>query len=127
MALKAETIINAVNKGIALNPISFDVVQEDRVLIDGAYEIEERTITYEGLIYFDDGVSSLNVLAQAIGTEYTQNNWHVILNNKQEIKVNESNVIQFTVKEGTFIMKTANPVIIDGKLCCYLCDLQRID
>lgn len=125
--LKAKRIIDTINKGIAVNPTTFDVKHEERVSDgDGGFEIQEKTITYKGLIYFEDGSSSLTVIAKAIGTEYTQDNWHMILSNENEIKVDEKNLIQFTTIDGTFKIKTANPFVIESQICGYLCDLERM-
>ena len=52
--LKAKKIIGAINKGIALNPTTFDVLYEEKVIVDGSFEKAEKTITYSGIIYLED-------------------------------------------------------------------------
>ena len=44
--LKSKKIIDAINKGISINPTTFDVKYVEKVLVDGAYEKVEIILEY---------------------------------------------------------------------------------
>lgn len=65
--LKASKIINAINKGIAVNPTTFDVKHEKKVIADGAFEILESVTTYTGIIYLEDNSNKISIDSKTIG------------------------------------------------------------
>ena len=123
--LKSKKIIDAINKGISINPTTFDVKYAEKVLVDGAYEKVENIITYTGIIYLEDNSNKITIESKTQGTSYTTNKYKMILNNENEIKIDEKNVVEFESKEGHIKVTGAYPIIIEDTLCCYLCDLER--
>ena len=123
--LKSKKIIDAINKGISINPTTFDVKYIEKVLVDGAYEKVENIITYTGIIYLEDNSNKITIESKTQGTSYTTNKYKMILNNENEIKIDEKNVVVFESKEGHIKVTGAYPIIIEDTLCCYLCDLER--
>ena len=123
--LKSKKIIDAINKGISINPTTFDVKYIEKVLVDGAYEKVENIITYTGIIYLEDNSNKITIESKTQGTSYTTNKYKMILNNENEIKIDEKNVVEFESKEGHLKVTGAYPIIIDDTLCGYLCDLER--
>lgn len=123
--LKSKKIIDAINKGISINPTIFDVKYAEKVLVDGAYEKVENIITYTGIIYLEDNSNKITVESKTQGTSYTTNKYKMILNNENEIKIDEKNVVEFESKEGHIKVTGAYPIIIEDTLCGYLCDLER--
>lgn len=123
--LKSKKIIDAINKGISINPTTFDVKYIEKVLVDGAYEKVENIITYTGIIYLEDNSNKITIESKTQGTSYTTNKYRMILNNENEIKIDEKNVVEFDSKEGHIKVTGAYPIIIENTLCCYLCDLER--
>lgn len=123
--LKAKKIIDAVNRGIEVNPTTFDVKYIEKVLVDGAYEKVENIITYTGIIYLEDNSNKITIESKTQGTSYTTNKYKMILNNENEIKIDEKNVVEFESKEGHIKVTGAYPIIIEDTLCGYLCDLER--
>ncbi|WP_321834941.1 hypothetical protein [Clostridium butyricum] len=123
--LKSKKIIDAINKGISINPTTFDVKYAEKVLVDGAYEKVENIITYTGIIYLEDNSNKITIESKTQGTSYTTNKYKMILNNENEIKIDEKNVVEFDSKEGHIKVTGAYPIIIEDTLCCYLCDLER--
>lgn len=123
--LKSKKIIDAINKGISINPTTFDVKYIEKVLVDGAYEKVENIITYTGIIYLEDNSNKITVESKTQGTSYTTNKYKMILNNENEIKIDEKNVVEFESKEGHIKVTGAYPIIIEDTLCGYLCDLER--
>lgn len=123
--LKSKKIIDAINKGISINPTTFDVKYIEKVLVDGAYEKVENIITYTGIIYLEDNSNKITVESKTQGTSYTTNKYKLILNNENEIKIDEKNVVEFESKEGHIKVTGAYPIIIEDTLCGYLCDLER--
>lgn len=123
--LKSKKIIDAINKGISINPTTFDVKYIEKVLIDGAYEKVENIITYTGIIYLEDNSNKITIESKTQGTSYTTNKYKMILNNENEIKIDEKNVVEFESKEGHIKVTGAYPIIIEDTLCGYLCDLER--
>lgn len=124
--LKASKIINAINKGIAVNPTTFNVKHEEKVLVDGAFEIEENVITYTGIIYLEDNSNKIIIESKTIGTEYSTTKYKMILNNENEIKIDEENHIEFDSKEGHMKITGAYPIVIENTVCGYMCDLERM-
>ncbi|UZT07929.1 hypothetical protein ONV75_08675 [Clostridium sp. LQ25] len=123
--LKSKRIIDAINKGISINPTTFDVKYIEKVLVDGAYEKVENIITYTGIIYLEDNSNKITIESKTQGTSYTTNKYKMILNNENEIKIDENNVVEFESKEGHIKVTGAYPIIIEDTLCGYLCDLER--
>ena len=122
--LKSKKIIDAINKGISINPTTFDVKYVEKVLVDGAYEKVENIITYTGIIYLEDNSNKITIESKSQGTSYTTNKYKMILNNENEIKIDEKNVVEFESKEGHIKVTGAYPIIIEDTLCGYLCDLE---
>ena len=123
--LKSKKIIDAINTGISINPTTFDVKYIEKVLVDGAYEKVENIITYTGIIYLEDNSNKITIESKTQGTSYTTNKYKMILNNENEIKIDEKNVVEFESKEGHLKVTGAYPIIIEDTLCGYLCDLER--
>ena len=123
--LKSKRIIDAINTGISINPTTFDVKYIEKVLVDGAYEKVENIITYTGIIYLEDNSNKITIESKTQGTSYTTNKYKMILNNENEIKIDEKNVVEFESKEGHIKVTGAYPIIIEDTLCGYLCDLER--
>ena len=123
--LKSKKIIDAINKGISINPTTFDVKYAEKVLVGGAYEKVENIITYTGIIYLEDNSNKITIESKTQGTSYTTNKYKMILNNENEIKIDEKNVVEFDSKEGHIKVTGAYPIIIENTLCGYLCDLER--
>lgn len=123
--LKSKKIIDAINTGISINPTTFDVKYIEKVLVDGAYEKVENIITYTGIIYLEDNSNKITIESKTQGTSYTTNKYKMILNNENEIKIDEKNVVVFESKEGHIKVTGAYPIIIEDTLCGYLCDLER--
>ncbi|ENZ31790.1 hypothetical protein HMPREF1084_02871 [Clostridium butyricum 60E.3] len=123
--LKSKKIIDAINTGISINPTTFDVKYIEKVLVDGAYEKVENIITYTGIIYLEDNSNKITIESKTQGTSYTTNKYKMILNNENEIKIDEKNVVEFESKEGHIKVTGAYPIIIEDTLCGYLCDLER--
>lgn len=123
--LKSKKIIDAINKGISINATTFDVKYAEKVLVDGAYEKVENIITYTGIIYLEDNSNKITIESKSQGTSYTTNKYKMILNNENEIKIDEKNVVEFESKEGHIKVIGAYPIIIEDTLCGYLCDLER--
>lgn len=124
--LKASKIINAINKGIALNPTRFDVKYEKKVLVDGAFEKAEITTTYTGIIYLEDNSNKINIESKTMGTEYSTSKYKMILNGENEINIDEKNKIEFDCKEGHMKITGAYPIVIEDTICGYMCDLERM-
>lgn len=111
--LKSKKIIDAINKGISINPTTFDVKYVEKVLVDGAYEKVENIITYTGIIYLEDNSNKITIESKSQGTSYTTNKYKMILNNENEIKIDEKNVVEFESKEGHIKVTGAYPIIIE--------------
>lgn len=124
--LKAKKVIDAINKGIAINPTTFDVKHVEKVEVDGAFKKVESTITYTGIIYLEDNSNKITIESKIIGTEYSTSRYKMILNNENEITVDENNKIEFDCNEGHMKITGAYPIFIENILCCYMCDLERM-
>lgn len=125
--LKAKKVIDAINKGISINPTTFDVKHVEKVEVDGAFKKVESTITYTGIIYLEDTGTQINIDSKTAGTSYSTTRYKMILNNEVEIKVDPKNLIKFTSKEGKMEIQAVYPLVIEDTICGYMCDLKRID
>lgn len=123
--LKASKIINAINKGIAVNPTTFDVKHEEKVIVDGSFEKVEKTITYAGIIYLEDNSNKITIDSKTQGTSYNTEKYKMILNNENEITIDEKNIVEFDSKEGHMKITGAYPIVIENTVCGYMCDLER--
>lgn len=123
--IKAKKIIDAINKGIAVNPTTFEVNSVKKVLVDGSYEKLESTITYTGIVYLDEKSDLRIIDSKTEGTSYLSKRYKMILNNENELEVNEANKIEFDIKEGHMKITAAYSIVIEDTLCGYLCDLER--
>ncbi|WP_252224294.1 MULTISPECIES: hypothetical protein [unclassified Clostridium] len=125
--LKAKKIIDAINKGISINPTTFTVEHIEKILVDGAFENNKSTITYSGIVYLEDSSTQINIDSKTAGTSYSTNRYKMLLNNENNIKVDPKNLITFESKEGRFEIQAAYPIVIEDTICGYMCDLKRVD
>ena len=123
--LKASKIINAINKGIAVNPTTFDVKHEEKVLIDGGFEKVEKITTYTGIIYLEDNSNKITIDSKTQGTSYSTEKYKMILNNENKIIIDEKNIVEFDSKEGHMKVTGVYPIVIENTVCGYMCDLER--
>ena len=125
--LKASKIINAINKGIAVNPTTFtvktSVKEHDKEL--GGFKETSKIVSYTGLIYLDDSNTAIKIDSKTIGTKYSTTKYKMILNNENKIIVNETNKVEFDCNEGHMKIQAAYPIFIEDTLCGYMCDLER--
>lgn len=124
--LKAKKIIDAVNRGIEVNPTTFTVKHEEKILVDGAYEEVERETEYTGIIYLEDNSNLMKIVSEIKGTEYSTSRYKMVLNNKEKITIDEKNRVEFDCNEGHMKITGAYPIFIENTLCCYFCDLERM-
>lgn len=124
--LKARKIIDAINKGIAVNPTTFIVEHIEKVEVDGAFEDVSTTVTYTGIIYLEDNNNKINIDIKTMGTEYSTDRYKMILNNESKIIIDEKNKIEFNCNEGHMKVTGAYPIYIENILCGYLCDIERM-
>ncbi|MBU5227850.1 hypothetical protein KQI36_14540 [Clostridium senegalense] len=125
--LKAKKIIDAINKGIALNPTTIEIKHTEKVIIDGAFEEVETIKTLKALIYLDDSSTQINIDTKTIGTSYSTNKYKMIADKDAELEVNPKEAIEFKCKEGHMKIKATYPIVIEEIVCGYECDLERID
>lgn len=125
--LKAKKIINAINKGIALNPTEITFTQIIKKEVDGAFEEEiiKKTITV--LIYIDDTNNSINISSGTQGTSYTSTKYKMVADKEANLDVTPTEKIKFTNNGEKFEIKAVYPQIIEDIVCGYMCDLERID
>lgn len=124
--LKASKIINAINRGIAVNPTNFIVKKVTKNIVDGAFEDVEENISYTGIIYLEDTNVAIKTDSKTIGTEYSTTRYKMILNNENKITVDEQNKVEFDCNEGHMKIQAVYPIFIENTLCGYMCDLERI-
>lgn len=125
--LKANKIIDAINKGIAANPTEITFTQIIKRVVDGAFEEEtiEKTITV--LIYIDDNYGQINIDSKTRGTSYSTTKYKMIADKDANLDVNPKESIKFVSNGDKFEIKATYPLIIEDTVCGYMCDLERID
>ncbi|WP_343759420.1 hypothetical protein [Clostridium oceanicum] len=125
--LKAKKIIDAINKGIELNPISIEIRGVKKILVDGAFEEVPFEKTLNVLIYLDNNSNKIEIDSKTKGTSYSSNKYKMIADKDEDIEVNPKESIEFDCTEGHMKIKAVYPMVIEGTICGYMCDLERID
>ena len=124
--LKAKKIIDAINKGIALNPTTIEIKHTEKVIIDGALDEVETIKNLKTLIYLDDSSTQINIDSKTIGTSYSTNKYKMIADKDAELEVNPKEAIEFKCLEGHMKIKGVYPIVVENIICGYECDLERI-
>lgn len=125
--LRASKIINAINKGIAVNPTEITFTQIIKKEVDGAFEEEIITKIITVLIYLEDSSNSINISTGTQGTSYSTNRYKMIADKDADLEINPQKAIQFDCLEGHMEIKGTYLIKIDNTICGYMCDLERID
>lgn len=125
--LKAKKIIDAINKGIALNPTSITFTQKKKTIVDGGFseKIVKRAITV--LIYMDERLNSVNIVSSTQGTSYSTKRHKMIADKDADLEINPQNAIEFKCLEGNMKIKAVYPIVVENIICGYECDLERVD
>ncbi|AWZ48375.1 hypothetical protein C3495_05875 [Clostridiaceae bacterium 14S0207] len=124
--LKAKKIIDAINKGIELNPTEIVVKQVVKVEKEGYFEEEERESKLKVLIYLESNKSDIKITTDTIGSSYSDRKYYMIANYKANLQVNSKDAIEFNCKEGHMKVKAVYPIVIEDIICGYQCELERI-
>lgn len=126
-ALKAEKIIAAINKGIALNPSEININGVKKIEIDGALEEIPFEKTLKTLIYLENSSTQINIDSKTIGTSYSSNKYKMIADKDADLEVNPKELIKFKCLEGHMEIKAVHPIVVENIICGYECDLKRVD
>lgn len=124
--LKAEKIIDAINKGIALNPTEIEINQTKKAIVDGALEEIPIKKTIKVLIYLEDSSNQIVVDSKTQGTSYSTNRYKMIADKDADIEISPLNAIEFECLEGRMQIAYAYPIKIQNKICGYMCDLKKV-
>lgn len=124
--LSAKKIIRTINKAIALNPTEITFTQIIKTEDDGAFkeEVIEKSITV--VIYTEDS-GSINITSEIKGTSYLTERYKMIGDKEADLDVTPTEKINFISNGDKFEIKAVYPQIVQGIICGYLCDLERID
>ena len=109
--LKAKKIIDAINKGIALNPTTIEIKHTEKVIVDGAFDEIESVKSLNVLIYLDNSSTQINIDSKTIGTSYSTNKYKMIADKDAKLNINPKEAIEFTCKEGHMKITTTYPKI----------------
>lgn len=125
--LKAKKIIDAINKGIALNPTTIEIKHTEKVIVDGAFDEIESVKSLNVLIYLDNSSTQINIDSKTIGTSYSTNKYKMIADKDAKLNINPKEAIEFTCKEGHMKITATYPIVIEDTICGYMSDIERID
>ncbi|KEH84594.1 hypothetical protein [Clostridium novyi] len=125
--LKAKKIIDAINKGIALNPTTIEIKHTEKVIVDGAFDEVESVKKLNVLIYLEDSSNKVIIDSKTLGTSYISNRYKMIADKDANLNINPKESIEFTCKEGHMKITATYPIVIEDTICGYMCDLERID
>ncbi|MCD3195703.1 hypothetical protein G8S49_11120 [Clostridium botulinum C] len=125
--LKAKKIIDAINKGIALNPTTIEIKHTEKVIVDGAFDEVESVKKLNVLIYLEDSSNKVIIDSKTLGTSYISNRYKMIADKDANLNINPKESIEFTCKEGHMKITATYPIVIEDTICVYMCDLERID
>lgn len=125
--LKAKKIIDAINKGISLNPTEIKIKHTEKVIVDGAFDEVEIIKTLNTLIYLEDSSNKIVIDSKIQGTSYLSNRYKMIADKDADLNVNSKEIIEFDCKEGHMKIKATYPIVIENIICGYQCDLERVD
>lgn len=125
--LKAKKIIDAINKGIELNPTIIEIKHTEKVIVDGALDDVETVKSLNVLIYLEDSSNQVIVDSKTLGTSYISNRYKMIADKDANLNINPKESIEFECKEGHMKIKATYPIVIESIICGYMFDLERID
>lgn len=125
--LKAKKIIDAINKGIALNPTTIEIKHTEKIEVDGAFEEVETIRTITTLIYLDDSSNKIVIDSKTQGTSYSSDRYKMIADKDADLEINPKEAIEFKCLEGHMKIRGVYPIIVESTICGYECDLKRID
>lgn len=125
--LSAQKVIRTINKAISVNPTEISFTQITLKEVDGAFEPSTDNITITVLIYLDDGSTQINVNSSTKGTSYVTNRYKMVADKDANLEVNPKESIKFKNDKEKFEIKAVYPQKVEGIICGYLCDLERVD
>ncbi|HBJ2623606.1 TPA: hypothetical protein LA827_003409 [Clostridium botulinum] len=125
--LKAEKIIDAINKGIATNPTEISIKQIKKIEVDGGFENVEIKKNLQVIIYLDDSSNKISIESKTQGTSYSSNRYKMLSDKDADIEVSPKEAIRFKCLEGNMKIEAAYPIVVENIVCGYLCDLERYD
>lgn len=125
--LKAKKIIDAINKGIALNPTTIEIKHTEKVIVDGAFDEIESVKSLNVLIYLEDTSNKVIIDSKTLGTSYISNRYKMIADKDAKLNINPKEAIEFTCKEGHMKITATYPIVIEDTICGYMSDIERID
>ncbi|HBF7900469.1 hypothetical protein KLL36_18885 [Clostridioides difficile] len=124
--LRADKIIKTINRGIALNPQTIIIEQGIKQIVDGAIEVTNKVKELTVVIY-PEKTNDTVVSSETIGTAYKNKNFGMVVDKEADLKLNTENEITFKCIEGTMKLNYVNPIVVEEKICGYICGLEKID
>ncbi|EGT3757662.1 TPA: hypothetical protein SOL98_001206 [Clostridioides difficile] len=124
--LRADKIIKTINRGIALNPQTITIEQGIKQIVDGAIEVTNKVKELTVVIY-PEKTNDTVVSSETIGTAYKNKNFGMVVDKEADLKLNTENEITFKCIEGTMKLNYVNPIVVEEKICGYICGLEKID
>ncbi|UUV13110.1 hypothetical protein [Clostridioides difficile] len=124
--LRADKIIKAINRGIALNPQTISIEQEIKQIVDGAIDITNEVKELTVVIY-PEKTNDTVINSETIGTAYKNKNFGMVANKEADLRFNTENEITFKCIEGTMKLNYVNPIVVEEQVCGYICGLEKLD
>jgi hypothetical protein len=127
MSLNPERIKQKIIKAISINPTEIEIKQTIKVGKDGYFEEEEKISKLKVTIYQGSNRSEIKVSSDNIGTSYSNKRYSMIADYTAGLETNPKNSVEFDCIEGHMKIISVYPQVINGVICGYECELERID
>lgn len=113
-------------KSISLNPTEIKIKQIIKVLKEGYYDEEEKEYTLIVRIYHQQK-SDIQISSNTIGTVYKSKRYGMLADSTVNLEITPKSDIEFDSIYGHMKITAIYPQIINGELCGYQVDLDKID
>lgn len=126
--LKASTIINAVNTGIALNPshVVLDITRKE--IVEGAFEDVHEQIETDIVFYFPYNQQQSKVYLDVQGQSTEANKYKGYASNQIDLKIDNNTKCYFKdVLGNKYCIEYVYPILVEETLCGYELEITKED
>ncbi|HDO9649529.1 TPA: hypothetical protein P5P72_003932, partial [Clostridioides difficile] len=99
------------------------IEQGIKQIVDGAIEVTNKVKELTVVIY-PEKTNDTVVSSETIGTAYKNKNFGMVVDKEADLKLNTENEITFKCIEGTMKLNYVNPIVVEEKICGYICGLE---
>lgn len=119
---RKQNIIDTINK----NPTKIIIIQTEEVLKGGHLDQQQIKKELKIRIYHQKH-PEVSVLSDKKGIYHSSRRYGMLVDYTADIKVDSRQSIEFDTAYGTMKVTAVYPQIVQGEVCGYQCDLERMN